>query len=59
MFPKRPNKLLRDRIFSIRLNKAQLARLHKIANNRKTPPSVLVRSLIIDLIKKEANQSAN
>jgi hypothetical protein len=58
MYQKRPNKLLRDRIFSIRLNKAQLIRLHKIAQERKTPPSVLVRSLIIDLFK-EANSTTN
>lgn len=55
----RPGKLLRDKILGIRLNKFQHHRLFEISLQKKTTPSKLVRNLVIDLIKAEANQSAN
>lgn len=55
----RPHKLLRDKFLTIRLNKFEFHRLYQISFDKKIRPTVLVRELISDLIKSEANQSAN
>lgn len=55
----KPTKLLRDKRISIRLNKFQYYRLIEISKLKKIRPTNLVRDLVIDMIIKEANQSAN
>ena len=55
----KPTKLLRDKRISIRLNKFQYHRLIEISILKKIRPTNLVRDLVIDMIIKEANQSAN